>query len=152
MKRPPPPLLALAAGLVQRAWAKDAPTASGPRRALAAGTAVASLGLAAGAARQFRAQDTTVEPFEPARATSLVVTGPNRLTRNPMYVGMAGVLVANALRRGSWAGLLPVAAFVVVIDRFQVDAEERALAEKFGADYDAYRSAVPRWVGFRSLG
>jgi protein-S-isoprenylcysteine O-methyltransferase Ste14 len=152
MKRPPPPLLALAAGLVQRAWAKDAPTASAPRRALAAGTAVASLGLAAGAERQFRAQHTTVEPFEPAKATSLVVTGPNRLTRNPMYVGLAGVLVANALRRGSWVGLLPVAAFVAVIDRFQVAAEERALAEKFGADYDAYRSAVPRWVGLRSLG
>ena len=149
--RPPPPLLALAAGLVQRAWAKDAPPASAPRRVVAAGTALASLGLMAGAVRLFRAQETTVEPFEPAKATSLVVTGPNRLTRNPMYVGMAGVLVANALRRGSWLGLLPVAAFVGVIDRFQVAAEERALAEKFGAHYDAYRSAVPRWVGPRSF-
>lgn len=68
-----------------------------------------------------------------------------------MYVGMTGLLVANALRRGSWAALVPVAAFTVVVDRVQIAAEEVALGARFGADYEAYRAAVPRWLGRRSL-
>jgi protein-S-isoprenylcysteine O-methyltransferase Ste14 len=81
----------------------------------------------------------------------LVTTGANALSRNPMYVGMAGMLVANALRRGSWKALLPVAAFTLVIDRVQIAAEETALLAHFGADYEAYRRAVPRWLDGRSL-
>jgi Fur family ferric uptake transcriptional regulator len=57
-----------------------------------------------------------------------------------MYVGMTGLLVANALRRGSWLALPPVAAFTLVIDRLQVAAEEAALVGNFGADYEAYRA------------
>ena len=67
-----------------------------------------------------------------------------------MYVGLTGLLVANAIRRGSVRALLPAVVFVVVMDRVQIPAEEAALAEKFGADYDAYRAAVPRWVDRRS--
>jgi len=151
MKRPPPPLLALAAALAQQGLTRGAPPASTLRRSTAAATAATSVALAGGAATRFRVQHTTVEPFDPSKASSLVVSGPNALTRNPMYVGMAGLLVANALRRGSWAAVLPVAAFVAVIDRFQVVAEERALAERFGADYAAYRESVPRWLGARSF-
>ena len=81
----------------------------------------------------------------------LVTTGANAVTRNPMYVGMAGLLVANALRRGSWTALLPVAAFTLVIDRVQIAAEEIALLAHFGADYEAYLAAVPRWIDARSL-
>ena len=81
----------------------------------------------------------------------LVTTGANAVTRNPMYVGMAGLLVANALRRGSWTALLPVAAFTLVIDRVQIAAEEIALLAHFGADYEAYLAAVPRWIDTRSL-
>ncbi len=68
-----------------------------------------------------------------------------------MYVGLAGLLVANAVRRGSWTALLPVAAFTLVIDRQQIAAEEGALLARFGADYEAYRTTVPRWLGRRSL-
>jgi protein-S-isoprenylcysteine O-methyltransferase Ste14 len=64
-----------------------------------------------------------------------------------MYVGRAGLRVAKAIRLRDWRALLPLAAFVGYIDRFQIAAEERALAEKFGADYAAYRGAVPRWLG-----
>ena len=151
MKRPPPPFLALVAALAQRGLSRGAPPSSGLRQAAAAVTAATSVALAGGAASRFRAQHTTVEPFDPSKASSLVVSGPNSRTRNPMYVGMAGLLVANAIRRGSWSGVLPVAVFVAVIDRFQIAAEERALADRFGADYAAYRSRVPRWLGARSF-
>lgn len=68
-----------------------------------------------------------------------------------MYVGLAGLLVANAVRLGSWRALLPVAAFTLVIDRLQIAAEESALLANFGADYEAYRATVPRWLGRRSV-
>lgn len=68
-----------------------------------------------------------------------------------MYVGLSGLLVANAVRLGSWKAFLPVAAFTLVIDRMQIAAEERALVANFGAAYEAYRAAVPRWLGRRSL-
>jgi protein-S-isoprenylcysteine O-methyltransferase Ste14 len=109
------------------------------------------VGLAAASARQFGRQGTTVEPFEPSRAAALVTTGVNSMTRNPMYVGMAGLLVANALRLGSWTALFPAAVFTVVIDRVQIAAEEPALLANFGAEYEAYRTSVPRWVGLRSV-
>lgn len=130
---------------------RGASPASGLRRPAAAAVAAASVAIAGGAASRFRAVRTTVEPFDPSKASSLVVTGPNSRTRNPMYVGMAGVLVANALRRGSWTGVLPIVGFVAVIDRFQVAAEERALAEKFGAAYTTYCASVPRWLGPRTF-
>ena len=149
--RPPPPLLAVAAGLAQSALTRGAPPPSAPRAAAATAIATASGTLAAAAAGAFRRQGTTLEPVHPARASVLVTTGANSVTRNPMYVGLTGLLVANALRRGSWKALLPVAAFALVIDRFQIAAEESALRANFGADYEAYRVAVPRWLGRRSL-
>lgn len=145
--RPPPPLLMLGAGLVQRALSPHARPVTAARGTAAALTAAASLGLAAAAASQFRRSHTTVEPFEPSKATALVTDGPNAVTRNPMYVGMAGLLVAHALHRGSFVALIPAAGFVGVMNTFQIAAEERALAELFGADYEAYRASVPRWLG-----
>ena len=143
----PPPLLAAGAALAQRALTRDAKPAS-PTRALAAMTVAAASGtLTAAAVRQFRRTGTTLEPFHPDRASVLVTSGANAVTRNPMYVGLAGLLVANAVRRGSWVGLGPVATFVLIIDRLQIAGEESALRANFGADYEAYRDVVPRWLG-----
>lgn len=68
-----------------------------------------------------------------------------------MYVGMAGLLVAQATLRRSAVALLPLAAFVLVIDRVQITVEEAALSAKFGDAYERYRSSVPRWVDRRSV-
>jgi protein-S-isoprenylcysteine O-methyltransferase Ste14 len=107
--------------------------------------------LAASAGRRFRRAGTTVRPIHPEQASVLVTTGVNAVSRNPMYVSLAGLLVANAVRLGSWRALLPAAAFVLVVDRLQIAAEESALLSNFGADYEAYRERVPRWLGARSL-
>ena len=149
--RPPPPLLALAAALAQRALTRDAQPPTAVRAAAAGVTAAVSAGLATAAARAFGREGTTLEPFDPSKASALVTTGANAVSRNPMYVGLTGLLVANAMRRGSWAALIPVAAFTLAIDRLQIAAEERALLANFGADYDAYRASVPRWLGPRSV-
>lgn len=80
------------------------------------------------------------------RPDALVTDGPQRLTRNPMYVGAAlmhlGVAVAG---RSVWmaATWLP-AAWSIHRD---VVREEQALAHQFGPDYDQYRQRVPRYLG-----
>ncbi len=143
-----PPLALVVAGLgAQHLLAKsDRPIHAGQRVAAIALGAV-SVGFIATSVRQFRRSRTTVSPLSPDQATSLVTTGPHRLSRNPMYVGMAGVLSAHALSRGSVAAVLPVLGFVAVIDRRQIPAEEVALSTRFGPAYTAYQARVPRWLG-----
>ena len=144
--------MALAAALAQRALTGPRPRPGTGRVLVTTTLSVASVSLAAAAARQFRRHDTTIDPVRPERVSALVTTGANSITRNPMYVGLAGLLVAHAVWRGSWKAVLPVAGFVGLIDRLQIQAEESALAEKFGTTYAAYRTATPRWLDRRSLG
>jgi len=143
--------VALAAALAQRVLAGPAPAPTTERAAATTTVSLASMLMAGAAASQFRRSGTTVEPFHPDQTSVLVTTGANSISRNPMYVGMAGLLVANAIWRRSWAALAPVAGFVAIIDRLQIEAEESALLEKFGAGYEAYRAASPRWLDRRSL-
>jgi protein-S-isoprenylcysteine O-methyltransferase Ste14 len=145
--RIPPPLIALAAAAGQRPLTKHASPPGTTRRTSAAVIAASSLGLLAAASQRFRARGTTVDPLRPERASALVSSGPFAVTRNPMYVGMAGLLGAHAVLRGSPRALLPMAAFVAVIDRVQIPPEEAAMSSLFGAEYEAYRGRVPRWVG-----
>ncbi|KAA1426019.1 methyltransferase family protein [Nocardioides antri] len=141
----PPPAYALAGAVVQHVLAGDRRPGA-LRKVAGVATAAASLALIGGSIQQFRERRTTVEPFRPDQASALVTTGPNALTRNPMYAGMAGLLTAHALVRGGVLPALPVAAFVAVIDRLQIRPEEAALAAKFGEDYAAYCDRVPRWL------
>lgn len=143
---PPLALLAMAAG-AQRALSRRDRRPAAWRTLAAGAVGLASGGLLAGSVGAFRLRGTTVNPVDPGRVSALVTSGPNAVSRNPMYVGMAGVLAAHALWRGSWPALLPAAAFGVAVDRLQIRAEERALLARFGAEYETYRDRVPRWLG-----
>src|SRR3712207_1283269 len=98
--RIPPPLIALAAAAGQRSLTRQATPPGTARKTSAAVTAATSVGLLATASQRFRASGTTVDPLHPERASALVSSGPFAITRNPMYVGMAGLLVAHAVLRG----------------------------------------------------
>jgi protein-S-isoprenylcysteine O-methyltransferase Ste14 len=89
---------------------------------------------------------TTVNPLTPEEATSMVRAGVYRWSRNPMYVGRAMQLLAIAMYLASWVGLIGVAFFVVYLDRFQIRAEERALAERFPNEFPAYKATTRRWL------
>ncbi len=142
----PPPLFAVAGGIVQHLLAPDRKPGTG--RKVAAGLVAASaVGLDVSATVAFRRQHTTFNPFDPDRASSMVQDGPYAFTRNPMYVGLAVLLTAHAVLRGGWLTPLPIAGLVLAIDRLQIPAEEAALGRRFGEEYDAYRSRVPRWLG-----
>jgi len=96
--------------------------------------------------RAVRKADTTLNPIKPDTATALVTSGIYRHTRNPMYLGMAVWLLAWSAWLGTPAGLVGAPLFVLYMNRFQVGPEERALHSLFGAEFDAYRSRVRRWL------
>lgn len=141
---PPAGWLALALGC-QAAVGRGQPTTVGSRFASAV-VGTGSAWLIAGSFFRFRRSGTTVNPVNPD-ATSLVTSGPNRITRNPMYVGMAGILVAHAVLRRSQRALVPAALFIAIIDRLQIPGEEAALRLKFGGEFEKYMDTTPRWIG-----
>ena len=89
---------------------------------------------------------TTVTPLKPEKASTLVVSGLYRVSRNPMYLGMLILLIGWTLWLGNPASLLLLPVFVIYVTVFQIKPEEAALSEKFGSDFDAYRRRVRRWL------
>ena len=87
---------------------------------------------------------TDVIPFR--NVSSLVTTGIYRFTRNPMYLGMAAVLLGCALTVGVVPALLVPVAFVVIVEARFIRPEEQMLRELFPEEYPAYCQRVRRWL------
>jgi len=94
----------------------------------------------------FRRAKTTMNPIKPGAASSLVSSGVYRFTRNPMYLGLSVTLLGWAMFLSNPLALLAVPLFVLYINRFQIDPEERVLSSLFGAEYAAYKEKVRRWL------
>jgi len=105
------------------------------------------LGLDAASVAAFFRAKTTVNPLHVDRATSLVVTGLYRVSRNPMYLGLITLLIGWALLLGSLAPCLLIVVFERWIVIAQIRPEEAALAARFGNEYANYAGRVHRWVG-----
>jgi protein-S-isoprenylcysteine O-methyltransferase Ste14 len=89
----------------------------------------------------------TPAPIDPPRA--LVVRGPYRVSRNPMYVGVLAIICGWATLFGS----LPIAGYAAVVaaafHAFVRLYEEPHLARAFGESYARYRAEVARWLPIR---
>jgi protein-S-isoprenylcysteine O-methyltransferase Ste14 len=85
----------------------------------------------------------TPAPFDPPRR--LVVRGPYRLVRNPMYIGAALALSGAALFYQSVSLLGYTGLFLLAAHLFVIWYEEPTLRRTFGADYDSYCFRVGRW-------
>jgi protein-S-isoprenylcysteine O-methyltransferase Ste14 len=108
---------------------------------LAAGVLVAVAGVL-----EFHRARTTVNPTKPEAASSMVRAGIYRHTRNPMYLGMLFALAAWAVWLASPAAFAVLPAFVVYLNRWQIEPEERVLAGLFAGEFAAYRRSVRRWL------
>ena len=145
--RVPPPLYYLAGllgGLVlELAFPIDGPPAW-------VRIAVGALGLAGflyldgGATVRFGRAGTNVIPWKPASA--LVTDGPYRITRNPMYVGMAVLYVAIAVGFSLIWALVLLPLVLIAVDRLVIVKEEPYLERLFGEQYLDYKSRVRRWL------
>jgi protein-S-isoprenylcysteine O-methyltransferase Ste14 len=86
----------------------------------------------------------TPAPFDPPR--EFVAVGLYRCARNPMYIGGALLLAGFAVYLRSGAALLFCLPWLLLAHVFVLLYEEPALRRKFGATYDDYCRAVPRWI------
>jgi len=144
----PPPIVALLLGAAM--WAVARGTAAPPvhvglRCAIAGILSVFGIVLAGLGEMAFHRAKTTANPLKPQAASSLVTRGVFRFSRNPMYAGVASLLLGWASWLAvPWAFLGPIL-FIAFMTRFQIIPEERELRTKFGPDYAEYQQRVPRW-------
>jgi len=147
-KSPQPPLLFLACLLtgwgLGRLHPLGLPLPGGLRFGLGALFLLLAMGLALGGLLTFKRHRTTPEPN--GVATALLTTGPFRLSRNPLYLGLSCLLAAFGFGLDSaWMlGFMPV--LVGLLDRLVIAKEEARLRAQFGDAYLAYLKRVRRWL------
>lgn len=78
--------------------------------------------------------------------TALVEAGPFRWSRNPIYLGLLLAAAGLALIWGTLWGWIGVAVLHGMLDRLVIAKEEAYLATRFGAEYEAYKGRVRRWM------
>jgi protein-S-isoprenylcysteine O-methyltransferase Ste14 len=100
--------------------------------------------LAGSAILKFKGVGTTVRPDR--TASTLVVLGPYRISRNPMYLGLALVYLGIAIADQSIWALILLPVVLTIIQRRAIEPEEAFLERRFGADYIQYKENVGRWI------
>jgi protein-S-isoprenylcysteine O-methyltransferase Ste14 len=145
----PPVVTVLIVGSLMWVTARAVPSLGVPlpaRRVVAVALAVTGVVVAMLGVASFRRAKTTVNPLHPEAASSLVISGIYRLTRNPMYLGMLLLLLGWAMFLANALAFVFPAAYIPLMNRLQIIPEETALTAKFGADFSAYKSKVRRWL------
>ena len=107
---------------------------------------IAGIGLAMLGVKEFLVQHTTLNPLDPSRSSSLVVSGVYQLTRNPMYLGMLVVLLGWGDFLDNFLAYSGALIFFVYMTAFQIKPEEAAMLEKFGESFKQYCQSVRRWL------
>jgi protein-S-isoprenylcysteine O-methyltransferase Ste14 len=145
----PPPLIALVASLAGLGLDWLAGTgwlaSIAAQWRLPAAFVLFAMGAQAGlrAILAFRAAGTEVEPWKPS--TALATASIYRRTRNPMYQAIVLVVLALALWLASDGMLVMVPVLAAILHLHVVRREEAYLERMFGADYLAFKTAVPRY-------
>ena len=106
------------------------------------GSSICVMGVAS-----FRSAETTVNPTTPHQASSLVICGIYRISRNPMYLGFLLLLIAWGLYLSHALSLfLFPPLFIIYMNTFQIPHEEKALEAIFGEEFISYKNSVRRWL------
>ena len=146
----PPPLITLVAVLIGVLLQRVAPMNILPDDLRVIGreigwiVLVLAIALGVWSVGLFARAGTTWNPVRPT--TALVLHGPYRFTRNPMYLALTTIGVGAAIAVGTlWMWLVPVLLFV--LDNFVIiPFEERNIERQFGPEFADYRARVRRWI------
>jgi protein-S-isoprenylcysteine O-methyltransferase Ste14 len=111
---------------------------------LGAVCALGWLALAFDSIGRFWRSKTSIVPIRPAEA--LVLSGPYRYTRNPMYVSLAFLTIGCGLLLATWWPIVLLVPTLVIVQLFVILPEERYLRRRFGPAYEAYTRRVRRWL------
>ncbi len=143
----PPPLIYIAGLAIGFGLEFLLPSASLPdalRWPLGGVLVLAGQVLAASFFIAFRRGRTPVDVRKPT--TTLVTTGPYRLTRNPGYLSLALIYAGIAILASALWAFVPLVPVLVLVDRGVIRREERYLEAKFGEEYLRYKALTRRWL------
>ena len=143
----PPPILLLAliaACIVAHALWLNRFTYSSTRTISGLLVLVASVALIASSGWSFKKAGTPIRPTSPA--TAIVKSGPYRFSRNPMYLGMAGILAGLGVLFGSYCFGVALVVFVVAVNFGVIHPEEHYLESLQREEYRRYKQEVRRWL------
>ena len=87
---------------------------------------------------------TTVKPGK--ESETLIENGVFKFSRNPMYLGMAMILIGIAIILGSLSPFIVVIIFVYLIKNFFIKVEESMLEKKFEKKWINYKNNTRRWI------
>ena len=104
---------------------------------LAFGSSVFALLAARTLGKQWTYRARVIEGHE------LITAGPYSVVRNPIYLGMFGMLLATGLVYSRWWNFLGAIAFFLIGNQIRIRAEEKLLRETFGSQFDEYARRVP---------
>ncbi|MDR3574109.1 MAG: isoprenylcysteine carboxylmethyltransferase family protein [Anaerolineaceae bacterium] len=141
----PPPLLfggLLVSLVLGRVLGLSAPLPKGIRWA---GIPLVMTGLWLGSTAFVSQRRAGTSPDFRQPTSALVVSGPYRITRNPIYLAMSLVVSGLSFLFGEIWALLLLPVVLLVLDHGVVQGEESYLEQKFGVDYLDYKNRVPRW-------
>lgn len=143
----PPPLIyfgALAVGLIAHYFVPIAFLPSGTNQIVGVLFIILGLPIAFSAFVTMHRADTSPDPGAPVRA--LVVRGPFRFTRNPIYLALALMYLGIACGLNALATLVLLPIALAIIHFGVIAREEKYLERKFGQAYLDYKARVRRWI------
>jgi protein-S-isoprenylcysteine O-methyltransferase Ste14 len=105
---------------------------------------VLGAGLNIWADQLFKKELTTIKPSE--KPTALIQTGPYKLSRNPMYLGMVLLLIGAGFILGSLTSFIGTVLFAVMMEIVFIPIEEKILQDQFGEEYEVYKEKVGKWL------
>lgn len=149
---PWPPLLYAGAAAVALLlhWVMPLPWPDGPLQIVLAAIglclACGAIALDITAAIAFRRHRTTILPHR--GASRLITEGPFSKSRNPIYVANTLLVFGAGLLFGIPWLLIAALLAAIATQKLAIEREERHLAARFGADWQAYASRTPRWLFF----
>lgn len=111
---------------------------------VAYGIQAIGVGLILWAALWFFRKKTTIEPHH--SATTLLVEGPFKISRNPIYLGLVSICFGSVLNAGNLLGFLPFMVLIWALHKRFVIPEEQGLLETFGKEAEDYIAATKRWL------
>jgi protein-S-isoprenylcysteine O-methyltransferase Ste14 len=100
---------------------------------------------AASAVLLFRREDTELNPTSTSNS-KLVTSGPFRITRNPMYLGLVLVTLGIAFWAGAWPMFLAPIAIFATLNWVHIPFEEAKMRRQFGEAFESYSHKVRRWL------
>jgi len=145
--RIPPPLIYVAGFVLGLALERFLPVLVLPKipsRVAAVLCIAVGVTIAVWSVGLFHRERTSFVPIKPT--TTLVIYGPYRFTRNPMYLGLVCVYLGIALWFGIFWALILLPAVMALIQRYVIIREEQYLERKFGGEYLKYKADVRRWI------